>query len=107
MDIIYYFDFFCHIKVTERHFWKMGGSSSSEESNENRMVDSMGQVNNNVIVQAVHDTHATVQLNERMLQVAYTLVAIETIKLLLYLFCAYKKTLKKRYREGRTARDDA
>lgn len=82
----------------------MGGShSSSEEKIEEKMVDSTGQVNNNIIVQEARDTHSQMLLNEKLLWATYLLVVIELAKLFLYIFSAYKKNLKKKYLKEKPA----
>lgn len=75
----------------------MGSSESSEVKVEEKIVDSNGQVNNNVIIQEAKDTHVQMLLNEKLLTATYILVLIELTKLCLYIFCGYKKHLKKKY----------
>lgn len=75
----------------------MGSSKSSEVKKEEKMVDSNGQINNNVIIQEAEDTHVQMLLNEKLLTATYILVSIELIKLCLYIFASYKKNLKKKY----------
>lgn len=75
----------------------MGSSESSEVKIEVKIVDSNGQVNNNVIIQEAKDTHVQMLLNEKLLWATYSLVLIELSKLCIYIFCSYKKNLKKKY----------
>lgn len=78
----------------------MGIFGSSEETNEEKMVDSNGNVNNNIIIQEAHDTHDTMKMNQRMLNVMYLMCSIEIVKLGLYIFCRFKKSLKKKYNQN-------
>lgn len=75
----------------------MGIFGSSEEKTEEKMVDSTGHVNNNIIIQEAKDTHHQMLLNEKLLMATYVLVFLEIIKLMMYSFCAYKKYLKRKY----------
>lgn len=77
----------------------MGSSQSSEET-EVKAVDSNGNINNNIILQEAHDTHAQMVINEKMLWAAYALVLAEVIKLGIYMFNVFRKTLKKKYQNG-------
>lgn len=75
----------------------MGSSNSSEEETEIKGVDSNGNVNNNVIVQAAADTHHQMQIGEKLLFATYLLVAAEVLKFGVYLYHGLKKTMKKKY----------
>lgn len=75
----------------------MGWFGSSEEETEMKTVDSNGNVNNNIIIQEARDTHSQMLLNERLLYATYILVGAEMIKLGIYLYHSFKKTLKKKY----------
>lgn len=75
----------------------MGGTSSSEERTEEKLVDSNGQVNNNIVIQEAKDTHNQLLLNEKQLYATWILVGFEFIKLGIYIFSTYKKKLKKDY----------
>lgn len=80
----------------------MGLFGSSEENVEEKMVDSTGHVNTNIIIQEARDTHEQVKMNEKMLITMYIMCGIEVIKLSLYLFNTFKKNLKKRYQSSDT-----
>lgn len=75
----------------------MGGSSSSEETSESKMVDTSGNVNNNIIIQEAKDTHHQMLVAEKLLVATYLLVSAEGIKLLIFLFIQLKQTFKKKY----------
>lgn len=77
----------------------MGSSESSEVKTEQKFVDANGQVNNNIIIQEAKDTHAQMLLNGKLLYATYFLILIELLKLSLYSFCAYKKSLKRKYQK--------
>lgn len=79
----------------------MGSSQSSEET-ENKAVDSNGNINNNIILQEAWDTHSQMVINEKILLATYALVIAEIMKLGIYLFHAFRKTLKKKYEGSRT-----
>ena len=74
----------------------MGNHASSEET-ENKVVDTSGHVNNNVIIQEAKDTHTQLLVNEKLLLATYLLVGFEVIKIAIYVFAAYKKKMKKTY----------
>lgn len=74
--------------------------SSAESKSEEKMVDTNGQVNNNIIIQEAHDTHAQVLINEKLLLATYVLCLIEIFKVVLYLISAYKKHVKKQYEQS-------
>lgn len=78
----------------------MGLFGSSEENIEQKVVDSNGQVNNNVIIQEARDTHSQLLLNERLLYATYIMVAFEVVKMGIYLFASYKKKMKKTLRQN-------
>lgn len=78
---------------------KMGSSQSAEET-EVKTVDSNGNINNNIILQEAHDTHTQMVINEKLLLATYALVLAEVIKVGIYLFHAFRKTLKKKYQKG-------
>lgn len=75
----------------------MGGSSSSEENIEDNGIDSLGHVNNNVIVQTAADTHTQVGLHERLLMATYILVMAELTKLAIYVYTQWRSKIKKKY----------
>lgn len=75
----------------------MGWFSSDEEVTETKMVDSNGQVNNNIIIQEAKDTHNQMLINEKLLMATYWLVAAEILKLGLYCFQTFRRMLKKKY----------
>lgn len=70
---------------------------SSEEEVEMKTVDTNGNINNNVIIREANDTHSQMLIGEKMLIATYILVSAEVIKLGLYIYHSFKKTLKKRY----------
>lgn len=83
----------------------MGLFGSSEENTEVKTVDSNGNINNNVIIQEAADTHHQMLISERMLIAAYLLVAAEVMKLGIYLFQVFRRTLKKKYQTTTTQQE--
>lgn len=83
------------IEISPKLIKKMGLFGSSEERIEEKVVDSTGQVNNNIVIQEAHDTHSQLLINEKLLWATYILIALEVIKLAVYLFTTYRKKLKK------------
>lgn len=79
----------------------MGWFTSSEEIVEENLVDSNGHVNNNIVIQEAKDTHQQLLVNDKLLWATYILVLAEVVKFGIYLFCSYKKTMKKRYANDR------
>lgn len=75
----------------------MGAQSSSEEFTEEKVVDSNGLVNNNIIIQEAKDTHFQAIQSERLVYAAYVLITIEIIKLGVCTYSVWKRQLKKRY----------
>lgn len=80
----------------------MGWFGSSEE--ETKMVDTNGQVNNNIIIQEAADIHDQTQNSERLLMVMYFTCILEVIKIGLYVYNCFTKRMKKKYsRNGNNA----
>jgi hypothetical protein len=77
----------------------MGWFSSSEEEASN-VVDSNGQVNNNIIIQEAKDTHDQLKLSENLLYATYFICMCELIKLCMYLYSAHNKKMKRKYEQG-------
>lgn len=75
----------------------MGWFDSSEEQIEQKMVDSNGQVNNNIIIQEAKDVHEQLRLNEKLLTVMYTMCGIELLRLGMYIYFKFMKSIKKKY----------
>lgn len=84
----------------------MGLFSSSEERIEEKTVDTTGTVNNNIILQEARDTHDQMRLNEKMLFVMYTMCTVEVVKLAIYVYCNFRRKIKKRY-ANQTNNDNA
>ena len=76
----------------------MGLFGSSEESIETKTVDSNGQVNNNIIIQEAMDTHSQLLISEKLVYGTYILIGLETLKIAICLFGAYRRHIKKKYR---------
>lgn len=74
----------------------MGWFDSSEEQIEQKMVDSNGQVNNNIIIQEAKDVHEQLRLNEKLLTVMYTMCGIELLRLGMYIYFKFIKSIKKK-----------
>lgn len=70
---------------------------SNEEEVETKTIDANGNVNNNIIIREANDTHSQMLIGEKMLFATYILIAAEVLKLGLYIFHSFKKTLKKKY----------
>lgn len=81
----------------------MGGLVSSEENIDEKVVDSTGHVNNNIVIQEARDTHEQLRTNERMLNVTYIICAVAVLKLGLYLYCKFIRKLKKKYNRNNIA----
>lgn len=77
----------------------MGIFGSSEESTEIKSIDTNGQVNNNIIVQEAKDTYSQLLISEKLITGTYVLIALETIKIAICLFSAYRRHMKKRYQK--------
>lgn len=75
----------------------MGLFGSSEERIDEKVIDTAGNVNNNIIIQEARDTHDQVRINEKMLHTMYLMCGIEIAKLIIYAFHRFKKSVKKRY----------
>lgn len=75
----------------------MGWFSSSEENNEETMIDSTGHVNNNIIIQEARDTHIQATLSEKLLFATYMLVALDIVKLAICSYNTWKRQIKKKY----------
>lgn len=73
----------------------MGIFGSSEESIEQKTIDTNGQVNNNIVIQEAKDTHSQLLVNSKLLYATYALVFFELIKLATYMFNSYRSKLKK------------
>lgn len=74
----------------------MGIFGSSEENTESKVVDTNGNVNNNIVLlQEAKDTHEQVILNQKIFYTSCLLVIFEAIKLAVYVISSYKKKLKK------------
>lgn len=80
---------------------KMGIFGSSEESVEEKTVDSTGHVNNNIVIQEARDTHQQVLIGERLMYATYVLVIAEIIKLGIYLYTQWRNKIKKKYESTR------
>lgn len=77
----------------------MGIFGSSEEVNNEKTIDTAGNVNNNIVIQQqeAKDVHNQLMLNQKMLIAAYFLVFFEVVKLIIYSYTQFRKNLKKRY----------
>lgn len=81
-------------KATEEITRTMGGSSSTEEE---KLIESNGQVNNNIVIQEAKDIHEQLATNRDLLYATYFLIILEILKLAMYSFINFKKKLKKKY----------
>lgn len=79
----------------------MGWFDSSEEIVEEKLVDSNGNVNNNIIIQEAKDTHIQAALSEKLLFGTYILITIETLKLMICIYGMWKRQIKKKYDNNR------
>ena len=77
----------------------MGIFGSSEKKIEEKVVDSVGHVNNNIVIQQAKDVHQQAGLNEKMLYTMFFMCAIEVFKLATYLYIKFKKNIKKKYNQ--------
>lgn len=75
----------------------MGSSESSEVNIEEKAVDSVGHVNNNIVVQGARDNHQQVIVGEKLLVATYLLVCFEIIKMAIYFYTQCRNNIKKRY----------
>lgn len=80
----------------------MGSQQSSENNDESKMVDSNGQINNNIIIQEAKDTHYQTIIGEKMLYGMYVIIALEFIKIGICSYGAWKRQLKKQYSNKNT-----
>lgn len=78
----------------------MGWFGSSEEVNEEKLVDTNGNVNNNIIIQEARDTHLQATLSEKLLFATYVLIALETVKLIICFYNMWRRQMKKRYHQN-------
>lgn len=78
----------------------MGIFGSSEETIENKAIDTNGQVNNNIIIREANDTHSQMILSEKLLIGTYVLIGLEAVKIGICLFSAYRRHVKKKYQKG-------
>lgn len=62
------------------------GWFSSEDSQEETMIDSTGHVNNNIIIEEARDTHHQALLTGKLVYGTYILIGIELVKLAI---CVY------------------
>lgn len=76
----------------------MGSQQSSEEFSEDKLVDSNGQVNNNIVIQEARDTHYQAIHGEKLVYAAYILISIEIIKLGICSYNMWRRQMKKRYK---------
>lgn len=74
--------------------WLFG---SSEENVEEKMVDTNGNVNNNIIIQEAKDTHLQAALSEKLLCATYALVIFEILKLGICSYNMWIRRMKKKY----------
>lgn len=79
----------------------MGWFGSEEEEVKTKTVDTTGNVNNNIIIQEARDTHHQMLIGEKLLIATYALVAAELIKLEVYIYHSFKKTIKKKYQASK------
>lgn len=79
----------------------MGIFGDSDE--ETKMVDSNGQVNNNIIIQEAADIHDQTRNSERVLSVMYIMVVLEAIKICIYIYNSFVRRMKKKYRNNAQA----
>lgn len=75
----------------------MGWFSSDEETTEEKLVDTAGHVNNNVIIQEARDTHLQAILIEKLVYGTYILIALELVKLAICSYNMMRRQVKKRY----------
>lgn len=75
----------------------MGIFGSSEENSESKVIDTNGNVNNNIVLlqQEARDTHDQMVLNQKMFIASCILILFEAIKLTVFVISSYKKKLKK------------
>lgn len=78
----------------------MGWFSSSEEINEEKLVDTNGNVNNNIIIQEAKDTHLQATLSEKLLFATYILITLETVKITICFYNMWRRQMKKKYHKN-------
>lgn len=78
----------------------MGWFSSSEETNEETLIDSSGHVNNNIIIQEAKDTHYQAVLSEKLVYGTYILIVLEVLKLAICLYNTWRRQMKKKYNKN-------
>lgn len=62
-----------------------------------KMVDTNGQVNNNIIIQEAADIHDQTKTSERVLLVMYFMCGLELIKFGIYIYNSFARRMKKKY----------
>lgn len=77
--------------------FNMGIFGSSEEHIEEKLIDTTGQVNNNIVIQEAKDVHEQLKTNENTFIVLCVMCSIEVIRLGLYLYYKLRKNIKKQY----------
>lgn len=75
----------------------MGWFSSDEQEIESKVVDTTGNVNNNIIIREAADIHSAMVISERLLFATYLLVGFEIVKIGIYAFHSLRKCWKRKY----------
>lgn len=68
-----------------------------ESKEEEKMIDTNGQVNNNIVIQEAADIHDQAKTSERILFVMYFTCILEIIKIGIFIYSCFIKKMKKKY----------
>lgn len=71
--------------------------SSEEVKVDEKLIDTNGQVNNNIIIGKAKDTHECMLLDQKIFIILCLLFFVEIIKLAVQIVVAYNKFIKKKY----------
>lgn len=75
----------------------MGLFGSSEEVNNQKTIDSNGQVNNNIIIREANDVHQQLLLSEKLMCIMYVMCGLEIVKFGMFVYCKFIRKMKKKY----------
>lgn len=79
----------------------MGNQPSSKEETEVKMIDSNGNINNNIVFQnEAKDVHQQLLMSEKIYLATCVLIMFEIWKMSIYVFHSVKKSWVRRYGKG-------
>lgn len=77
----------------------MGFFGSSEEETDTKIVDSNGQVNNNIVIQEAKDVHKQMLSSEYLVIASYFLCFAEIVKIVIYIYTSHQRRMKRKYNQ--------